>query len=82
MSVCRGCGKTIILATLNTGGSVPLDPSPPVYEVMWDPPRNPIATRLAKAMVSHFITCPNANQFSGSKNRTTKETPKDEKRPF
>lgn len=50
---------------------VPLDPKPPVYSVSQNDPYAPedadkVCVRDKSSMVSHFITCPNANDFSGS----------------
>lgn len=59
MSVCKGCGKEIQWATTETGKTIPLDPKAPTYEV-----KEGIAVR-SPAMVSHFSTCPKANDFSG-----------------
>lgn len=70
MIICKGCGKPIVYAkNFETGHTIPLDPNPPVYYVEYsdgdehDAPV--IATRAKEYMVSHFATCPKANDFSG-----------------
>lgn len=76
---CRGCGKPIVFALTADGKKIPLDPRPPLYfafegeagliigdrirsHVMADIPGAP----EAMPMVTHFATCPKANQFSRS----------------
>ena len=79
-SLCRGCGKPILWGTEEgTGRRLPLDPTPPVYEVQgfYDGGDTgegqdigvTAVRRHFKAYVSHFATCPKANEFSGSKKR-------------
>lgn len=68
MTTCKGCGKEIVWAVTAEGRKIPLDPRPPVYSLI-DTPRGKEAVRTTLAMVSHFSTCPNANDFSGSKKR-------------
>lgn len=75
-ATCRGCGKPIVWGVTADGKKIPLDPRAPVYEV---PSITPTTfgtegerigiTRNLSAMVSHFATCPQANQFSGSKKK-------------
>jgi len=65
-SKCRGCGKTILWIETDEGKKVPLDPSPPVYVVKSTKHGNAYGYRFRLAMVSHFATCPNANEFSAS----------------
>lgn len=79
MATCRGCGKEIqFLRVRNDDGSVrlrkdgepvlvPIDTDPPIYSLTEDQEGNPIAVRLRDAGVSHFATCPKANEFSGSR---------------
>lgn len=75
---CRGCGRAIVWAWDESGKAIPLDPRPPVYRVSEHPERSaPACTRLISPfeadgalqgfMVSHFATCPKANDFSGSR---------------
>jgi len=65
-SNCKGCGKEIFWGTTWDGKSIPLDPRAPVYSAVkpWDASSCIVRTELA--MVSHFATCPNANDFSAS----------------
>jgi len=72
VSVCRGCGKSIDWGVTPEGKKIPLDPSAPVY-VITERSSRPDGSwgvqRTQDAMVSHFITCPDANRFSGSKRK-------------
>jgi hypothetical protein len=73
MAKCRGCGKAILWATDPIAGTnIPLDTTPPVYEVT-QTQENEFAlaranqkfnTDQAMYFVSHFATCPQANHFS------------------
>lgn len=69
---CKGCGAEIIWGRLDSGKSVPLDAVAPVYGIeIYE--GEVCATRDRMAHVSHFSTCPKANQFSGGK-RTAQTT--------
>ena len=74
-SHCNGCGARIVWGVTENGKRIPLDPRPAVYiltdHVMNTPLRNtePIA-RIGDAMVSHFITCPHASDFSKGRKKT------------
>ena len=79
MASCKGCGKKIVWGTTAGGQRIPLDPVPPIYQtspvtVMGQPVEDQVgAMRTSRDyMVSHFATCPSANDFSKSK----KEKPK------
>lgn len=74
MPTCKGCGKKIIFGQTESGKVVPLDPAPPVFEV-WQkaPDGTTFVKRNLSAFVSHFATCPRANDFSGSKKKKTGE---------
>ena len=71
---CKGCGNTIVWAETSHGKNVPLDPKAVVYSVR---PENGKLIAVAitghtgpsgdTIMVSHFNTCPKANDFSGSR---------------
>lgn len=69
MSNCRGCGKKIIWAVTVDGKKIPLDPTPPTYGAADDSEIHTDGQFIgrSRAMVSHFATCPKANDFSGSK---------------
>ena len=75
MSTCKGCGKEILWATTKEGKRIPLDATAPVYmRVQADPSmgfqlQDPVAERVHVAYVSHFATCPKANQFSASRRK-------------
>jgi hypothetical protein len=76
MSICRGCGKEIVWGTTEDGKKIPLDPRAPVYSLgprkIGDNPAfgerdgDQVVKRTSLAMVSHFVTCPKRDQFSGS----------------
>lgn len=67
-STCRGCGKPIVWATTPDGKQIPLDPRPPCYEVVQDiDTGEATCTRKKDAMVTHFATCPKADQFSSGR---------------
>ena len=78
MSVCRlprGCGKTILWGVDEKGRRIPLDPHAPVYHVMsFNAATQTYAVERAGGerpinYVSHFATCPKANEFSSSKQK-------------
>lgn len=65
---CGGCGKKVIWGTSETGARVPLDPVPPVYRIVGAASVGYAKlVRDKQAYVSHFSTCPSANQFSRSR---------------
>ena len=74
-ATCNGCGKPIVWATVRaidgslSGTKIPLDPRPPTYAA--DLPESTTVDGLliverSTARVSHFATCPKANDFSAS----------------
>lgn len=67
-SACGGCGARIVWGETAKGVRVPLDPKAPVYRIDL---RYTGSTKRIKrdpdSLVSHFATCPNANDFSASK---------------
>jgi hypothetical protein len=68
---CKACGKPVIFASDMIRGTCQiLDASAPVYSYEI---RNghTVCARLENAAVSHFATCPNANDFS----RKSKDNP-------
>lgn len=80
-AACEGCGKRIWWIATNTGTRVPLDPVAPTYQILLRDsvePDQPLTGRWVRAnaegdaepaLVSHFATCPAANQFSGRNRR-------------
>lgn len=66
MAQCKGCGKPIIWGVTDDGKRIPLDPKPPVYQLLGgDGGRTFRAT--GGFFVSHFATCPKANDFSSNR---------------
>lgn len=65
-SPCRGCGADIVFATVE-GKNTPLDLRPPVYVFESDGEGGGAWLRMPKGVVavSHFSTCPKANDFNG-----------------
>lgn len=61
-AACKGCGAKILWGADEDGKAIPLDPSAPVYEE-----DGSVIRRTRLAYVSHFKTCPQANQFSATK---------------
>ncbi|MGB0685284.1 MAG: hypothetical protein ACPGQD_03720 [Planctomycetota bacterium] len=78
---CRGCGKAIVWGVCEeSAGKLPLDASAPVYLFKGMSARGPVFERdtrnesgRRRAMVSHFATCPSANEFSKSGRAYPKE---------
>jgi hypothetical protein len=69
-SPCKGCGKPIVWGETVEGKKIPLDPKPPCYAVSVNVPNGRVwARREEEVMVSHFATCPKANDFSGSRKK-------------
>jgi len=81
-ATCKGCGKPIVWGVTSEKKKIPLDPRPPIYWFIDDGGEGPCCRvvdqtvlginptwdgRPAKAMVSHFATCPQANRFSASR---------------
>lgn len=64
---CRGCGAPITIATQPDGKLIPLDRRAPVYRLEPDLTGSIVAVRDAGAFVSHFCTCPKADEFSKAK---------------
>ena len=73
-SPCRGCGKPIVWGETPDGKKIPLDPTPAVYLVREESQKTVVVYRTLNCyMVTHFATCPKANQFSGSKKKEANE---------
>lgn len=73
---CKGCGKEIIWGVTAPGKAVPLDPRAPIYHVVPDTDAKSgySAIKITRSevdgfMVSHFSTCPHANDFSAGNRR-------------
>lgn len=72
MSTCKGCGKKIIWGMTEDGKVIPLDKVPPVYEVFYGfemANKLPLIKRKEGHYVTHFATCPKANEFSRAKKK-------------
>lgn len=72
---CRSCGREIVWAETNHGKKVPLDAKGLVFSVL--PAPHGLTAVLAeprvmgeRLMISHFATCPQANQWSGQHRET------------
>ena len=63
-SICK-CGKKIWWLHTADGKDIPLDRTPPIYEIM-DETKSLGRRADKKFAVSHFATCRNANDFSAS----------------
>ena len=83
-ATCQGCGKPIVWGITEDGKRIPLDPRPPVYRVVRvlipDHGGNCVVERerahkpgleVGSVLVSHFATCPKANEFSASGRETS-----------
>lgn len=66
---CRACGRTIAMVRTPDGTSIPLDMVAPVWRIETDLTGEPVAVRDMGARVTHFATCPSANEFSGKGSR-------------
>lgn len=62
---CKGCQKPIAWGTTAEGKRIPLDTRPPVYRVVVDIDSGEIVecVRDKECFVTHFATCPKANEF-------------------
>ena len=73
MSKCKGCGKEIIWAKNENGKMVPLDASAPVFLITEADDETGCVKvghdDLPACYVSHFATCPKANEFSSSRKK-------------
>jgi len=65
---CKGCGAEIRWAKTADGKFIPLQNCKHVYELKRTKDRGDTAIKYHLPMwISHFLTCPKANDFSGSK---------------
>lgn len=62
---CRGCGRKVIFARDSNGKVQCLDAVSPVYLVEFAQAHGEpdTCTRATTAFVSHFVTCPQREQF-------------------
>lgn len=82
MSICKGCGATIIWVKSAGGKSIPCDPEPVAYkqetlgrmkivtpngEVISGEPQSDPNKATGIGYISHFATCPKANEFRGGR---------------
>lgn len=76
-TTCRGCGATIVWVETPGRVRVPIDPRPPIYRYNLDTGQGQKIERgLTDAYgVSHFATCPKANEFSKSKKKKAEREP-------
>lgn len=67
LPTCKSCGRPIVWAVTLAGKRIPLNPRRDVvYDLDEDILGNP-PTAIARGQfhLSHFLTCPGANEFSG-----------------
>lgn len=73
MSQCKGCGKEITWAKTPAGKNIPLEKTKHAYEVntSYDAglPQSFAVPFERDVYISHFLTCKNANDFSGGRHR-------------
>lgn len=61
---CRACRTPIAFVPGPNGRDIPLDLRAPVYEIVTDMTGAQVARPVERVHVSHFSTCPAADQFS------------------
>jgi len=63
-TTCRSCGAQILFAKMkHTGRLMPLDVKPvQLVQISWDEKRGEVVGEMVGGFVSHFATCPNADQ--------------------
>ena len=70
-SLCKGCGRPIVFGETFDGKHIPLDPRAPVYAFSGGDSsrgtRKILRLNQDEGMVTHFATCPKANEFSASR---------------
>lgn len=64
-STCKGCGKEIVWGQDDKGTKVPLDTKPPTWIIVGNHKDGTAKIVRSSGYVSHFATCPKANDFSG-----------------
>ena len=72
---CKGCGAPITWAKTREGKTIPLTQVSHVYGIDFIGPEVAAFDIEAPrgAYVSHFLTCPKANDFSGSKRKAAQQ---------
>lgn len=68
MAKCKGCGAEILWATNENDKKIPLDARAIVYRTT-TVEGEVLAVPDKECYVTHFATCPKANDFSGSKKK-------------
>jgi len=63
MSQCKGCGAEIEWSKTEAGKAVPLNKPPEKRFIMFVKPDGLEYVKLVETWVSHFATCPKANDF-------------------
>jgi hypothetical protein len=63
---CKGCGAKLYFVKDPAGKVHPLDAEAPVFNITKDLMDEFVAVRVDSAFVTHFKTCPKANDFSSS----------------
>lgn len=81
VELCKGCGKPVVFAKTEDGSTVILDPRAPIYratghreeggQLVVTGVQLEDAEIAGRSFVSHFATCPDANDFSRSKRKAT-----------
>ena len=73
-SKCKGCGAPIVWGICNVSGKkIPLDLRPQVYRIvaLANGDVEALKEDPAEFGVSHFATCPMANNFSGQNRKVS-----------
>jgi hypothetical protein len=65
-SLCKGCSKEILWGVDSKGTRIPLDTTPPTYVVVGNEKDGTVKIVRSSGYVSHFATCPKANEFSNT----------------
>ncbi len=71
---CRGCGRPVVFAKDPDGKWQVLDNTAPVWKQIGVKDGIARVVREPSALVSHFSTCPKADDFSGRNRETTLES--------
>lgn len=66
---CKACKAPLAIVMGPNGKRIPLDLRAPVYSISEDMTGAAVAMPHQSAHVSHFSSCPRANEFSGAKAR-------------